>query len=253
MNRILIVNADDCNLTSGVTEGILECHHSGIVTSTTWLVNLPVAKESLFRSVRKSKRLGVGVHLNITLGRPVSDIKKVRSLIDKTGQFKKRPRQLGKSPVAGQVALEYENQISKFRKLFSRKPTHLDTHHQLHDHPLFFKVLVKVAARHRLPIRRSRLMPPFGGQWKTTNYFFGDFSPSGHWRPKSLRSVIGHLPEGISEIMAHPGHNDADLRAVSSFAAGRTAEFRAFSASSLRKHAQVNSVKLRHFGCGILL
>ena len=37
--KVLIVNADDFGLTAGVSRGILEAHRSGIVTSTTLLVN----------------------------------------------------------------------------------------------------------------------------------------------------------------------------------------------------------------------
>ena len=44
--KSLIVNADDCNLTSQVTEAIVKAHENGIVTSTTFLVNLPVGPGS---------------------------------------------------------------------------------------------------------------------------------------------------------------------------------------------------------------
>ena len=66
--KVLIVNADDFGLTAGVSRGILEANRNGIVTSTTLLVNreLPPAQlEEL-----KASGLGVGVHLNLTLGSP---------------------------------------------------------------------------------------------------------------------------------------------------------------------------------------
>ena len=37
--RRLIVNADDFGLTRGVSRGILACYQTGIVTSTTLMVN----------------------------------------------------------------------------------------------------------------------------------------------------------------------------------------------------------------------
>ena len=77
---VLIVNADDFGLTAGVSRGILDAHRTGIVTSTTLLVNraMPPAQiEELTASA-----LGVGVHLNLTLGTPVADPKRVPSLVD---------------------------------------------------------------------------------------------------------------------------------------------------------------------------
>jgi hypothetical protein len=39
----LIVNADDFGMTAGVTEGIVEAHIRGIVTSTSLMVDWPAA------------------------------------------------------------------------------------------------------------------------------------------------------------------------------------------------------------------
>ncbi len=41
--RRLIVNADDFGLSAGVNEGIVEAHVSGIVTSTSLMVDRPAA------------------------------------------------------------------------------------------------------------------------------------------------------------------------------------------------------------------
>lgn len=156
MKRVLIVNADDCNLTSGVTAAILECHDRGIVSSTTFLVNLPVAGKTI-RQIRRRPRLGVGIHLNITLAKPVSSLSNVRSLVGADGNFRKAKDQRRRLPKPAELAVEYQNQILRFQQIFGRHPTHLDTHHQIHDHPHFFRVLTEVARRNRLPVRRSRL------------------------------------------------------------------------------------------------
>ncbi|MBI2164629.1 MAG: ChbG/HpnK family deacetylase [candidate division NC10 bacterium] len=63
MPPFLIVNADDFNLTEGVTRGILEAHRCGIVTSTTVMVNLPGLERSR-DLVREASHLGLGLHLN---------------------------------------------------------------------------------------------------------------------------------------------------------------------------------------------
>ena len=42
MKKQLIVNADDGNLTGGVTRAILDAHDHGIVSSTTLFANMPL-------------------------------------------------------------------------------------------------------------------------------------------------------------------------------------------------------------------
>jgi predicted glycoside hydrolase/deacetylase ChbG (UPF0249 family) len=250
MKQIVIVNADDANLTAGVTDAILECHDEGIVTSTTWMVNFPSDLASV-REVKKRKSLGVGLHLNITRGYPVSPLNEVASLTVAEGEFRVFSPEAGNFPKGNEVALEYRNQIEKFEILFGRMPTHLDTHHQLHDHPFFFHILTAIAHEYRLPIRRSKLMMQsrfFGPGLKSTQYLFGNLNPSGHWQADSLETILGHLPEGLSEIICHPGKNDASLSAVSSFREGREAEYRLFRSPKLRKMLVDRSVTLGHYG-----
>ena len=69
--RRLIVNADDFGVTEGVSRGILRAHREGLVTSTTVLASLP-AQPELDAVARDSAGLGLGLHFNLTLGRPVS-------------------------------------------------------------------------------------------------------------------------------------------------------------------------------------
>ena len=70
MTRRLIVNADDFGLTPGVNAGILSAHHHGIVTSTTLLATAAIDAEQL--AALRDSGLGVGIHVNLTLGRPLS-------------------------------------------------------------------------------------------------------------------------------------------------------------------------------------
>ena len=250
MKRFLIVNADDCNLTRGVTEAILDCHDNGSLTSTTFMINLPLDSRPI-REIKKRKGLGVGLHLNVTLSHPVSKSAKVRSLVDSEGGFRKVAKQFARPPVARELALEYQNQIEKFRKVFGRNPTHLDTHHQVHDAEFFYRVLLEVARRNRLPIRRSRLMLSSRfrpGSVPTTDFIFGNLTAEGYWRRERLLAITDHLPAGTSEIMCHPGRVDRDLRKISSFTTGRGEEWKIFSSAEIRRHLERAGIELTHFG-----
>ena len=151
----LIINADDCNLTPGVTRGILKSHDEGILTSTTVLINLPL-EEKTVRELKMRRELGLGIHLNVTLAGPVSRVSRIPSLLKPGGIFCRPPDYQEKPPSVKEIITEYEAQIRLFEKRFQKLPDHLDTHHHLHDHPLFFGALASVAKKWKLPIRRSR-------------------------------------------------------------------------------------------------
>src|SRR5262245_11890986 len=89
--RTLIVNADDFGLTGAVSRGILEAARRGIVTSTTAIVNRPIAPALV--AELDASGLGVGLHLNLTLGAPVSDPRRVASLVDGQGRFVRDARE----------------------------------------------------------------------------------------------------------------------------------------------------------------
>jgi chitin disaccharide deacetylase len=67
----LIVNADDFGMAPGVNRAILEAHRTGIVTSTSLLAN-GAAFDEAAAAARATPTLAVGVHLNLTQGRPLS-------------------------------------------------------------------------------------------------------------------------------------------------------------------------------------
>lgn len=246
----LIVNADDGNLTAGVTQAILDCHDTGILSSTTWMINLPHSARRV-KEVLSRKHLGVGVHLNLTLGNPITEPKKIPSLLSEDGKFRSVKLQLGNLPRSREVHLEYRSQIERFRRLFGRLPTHLDTHHQVHDHPFFLSVLADIANDYQLPLRRSKLLletSSYDFHFLTSDYLWGDLNPSGYWQRLKLENLLRDLPTGIHEIMCHPGRNDKDLQAVSSFTVGREEEMKLLADPALRVLLGKHSIELSHFG-----
>ena len=63
----LIVNADDFGLTKRVSEGIVDAHRHGIVSSTTLMAN-GGAFEAAVALRRQAPHLGIGAHLNLSEG-----------------------------------------------------------------------------------------------------------------------------------------------------------------------------------------
>lgn len=218
--RHLIVNADDFNLTEGISRAVFLTHDKGIVNSTSVMINLPISK-SQFEGLRRRPNLATGLHLNVTSG--LARFKKADVYL--SGQFD--PRNL---------KTEYNAQIQYFYSIFKRLPDHLNTHHHIHASKKVFSVLAELAAKYQIPIRRVGAIHESPLQKiVTTDYFFGNLSPQKFWTEESLLNFLENLPEGTSEIMCHPGFVDRELRSKSSFLTGRDCERRLFSKNSIRQ------------------
>ena len=202
------------------------------------MMNLPLSDPTV-GEIKKRKSLGLGIHLNVTFARPLSQPSKIPTLLKPDGTFRRPDDYQKKLPSEKEIALEYEAQVKLFEARFEKKPDHLDTHHHLHDHPLFFRALASVARRRRLPIRRSsifqRSLVRETTGLETTDYLFGNLSAAFLWEPVSFGGVVENLPEGTSEIACHPGFYDAFLRKISSLQEVRERELELFSDGRLRK------------------
>ncbi len=87
MTKCLVVNADDFGRTAGVSQGILEAHLNGIVTSTTVMANLPGAAQAVRQALVEAPNLAMGVHLNLTQGTPISPPDALPGLVTPGGGF----------------------------------------------------------------------------------------------------------------------------------------------------------------------
>src|SRR5437764_1133299 len=85
MTRQLVINADDLGLAPGVNRGILEAYEAGTLSSASMMVNTGAFDEAVELIAARAPRLGVGLHLNLIAGRPMST---VPTLADpRTGEF----------------------------------------------------------------------------------------------------------------------------------------------------------------------
>ena len=165
----LIVNADDFGWTEGVNRGIVEAHRNGIVTSTTLLAN-GAAFDAAARLAREERRLGVGVHLNLSDGAPILARWDVASLVNAEGQFSSGPMKLAVRILAGklraaEVEAEWDAQIGKVEKA-GIQPTHLDGHKHVHMLPALFPIALRLAKRHGIGAVRVSVEHFFG--WNGT-------------------------------------------------------------------------------------
>jgi len=245
MIRRLIVNADDFGLTPQVSAGILTAHRHGIVSSTTALVTAALDADAV--SALRESGLGVGLHVNLTLGRPLS---RGRSLVDASGRFVRDPRQAAARAAGRDIEREVTAQIEKFTSLMRRSPTHLDTHHHVGLLDPVTDVVLDAARSLGVPVRsqnESARARARSAGLRTPDHFFGESGPGPYWSLVRTLAHLKKLPFGVSEFMAHPGWFDDEL-AYSRYGRQRETEMVGLGTPAVRAAVESLGIGLCHFG-----
>lgn len=257
MTRRLIVNADDFGRTRGVSAGIVHAHLHGLVTTTTAMVNLPGALQDVAQASQQAPTLGLGVHLNITCGRPVLDPAHVPSLVSPDGSFRAPDALIasGRFPDPVHAQREWRAQIEAFLKTGAQLD-HLDSHHHAAlFSPELWQICLNLAAEFGCGVRPPA--PRETGDDILFSRFPQDaqrFATGEAWRMladcgirspdrlvtrffarrarlATLLSILESVSRGTTELMCHPGWLDAILLRDSSYAHEREAELLALTSS----------------------
>jgi predicted glycoside hydrolase/deacetylase ChbG (UPF0249 family) len=180
----VVFHADDLGLNSSIDSGILDSFANGVLTSTAVLANGPSAEVALKQvlecstkwcdgSLENSRRrlllddrrepFDIGVHLNLTQGRPLTGSRYPSELLDEQGRFPGacklfaallRSRRKWKSRLKAELAA----QIRWVTELGVR-PTHVNGHQYIELYPCVSELVVELLAHFsirvvRLPVER---------------------------------------------------------------------------------------------------
>ena len=116
----LIVNADDLGFTRSINDSIVQCFSFGIVKSTTLMVNQQ-ATEHAVSLIHEGLIPEVGLHLNLTAGKPILPTSLVPDLVDQNGYFLAKHNFKAKVKIdEQQIYNEFEAQYKKSIKLRHR-------------------------------------------------------------------------------------------------------------------------------------
>jgi hopanoid biosynthesis associated protein HpnK len=153
----LIINADDFGLTERINDAIVEGHRKGIVTSTTLMANGPAFDNAAERA-KTERKLGIGIHLNLSEGTPLTDPSQLSCLINETGVFYLSPVQMLRKLMLpgmslGKVEMELRAQIEKVLNA-GIEVTHLDGHKHFHFLPQFLHIAIRLAQEYKIPAIR---------------------------------------------------------------------------------------------------
>lgn len=156
MQRI-IVTADDYGMCEAVDRAIDAGIKNGFITSTNVMLNM----ETLHHAADLRQRfphVSVGVHWNVTTGKPVSDPKSIPSLVTPEGSFwpiREFKRRYSKGLISpADLETELEAQYALFEATCG-KADYWNTHENSSLHTKSFKVFAAVAKRHGVDATRT--------------------------------------------------------------------------------------------------
>lgn len=240
----LIVNADDFGLHPLINAGIIKGHQEGFITSTSLMPSAPCWQEAV-RLAKENPRLGIGVHLTLVGGVPsVLPKEQVSSLLDDDGLFLPDYVAFAKRYYSGAVKkaeLEAELRAQLERALSCGvNITHIDSHQHTHVLPGINSLVLKLSNEYNIiRVRIPKEGYLFTGGFQTgvgrligrsglsfcadmaalradslglrhPQHFYGMLA-GGHLNAQLIANILRQLPEGVSEIMTHPGLDSTAL------------------------------------------
>src|SRR5262249_52082316 len=146
--------------------------------------------------------LGVGVHLNLTLGSPVASAKRVPSLVDAEGRFVRDAREAAARARIDEARIELGTQIDAFRTIMGRFPTHLDSHHPVGGHAPILERALDFARALKGPVRSQDALVRAAARQRgirTPDHFMGESGPEPYWSRERTLAHLSSLPAGVSE------------------------------------------------------
>jgi len=225
----LIVNADDYGYFPCISQGIVEAAKAGALTATGIMANSPDLKTQL-GWLDAVEGLDLGVHLNLTSGRPVTAAmadklsywngcfpgKYLMSLMILTGKIRTQD-----------VVIEWRAQIEACRH---KKLLFLNSHEHIHMLPILFPLALSLAQDYEIPhvrftqaewlgsfnaptLVRNTLMQAMQcinrHRTKLQAPLFLGLNRSGKLDYDYLATIFAKLKPGESyELMCHPGRLD---------------------------------------------
>jgi hopanoid biosynthesis associated protein HpnK len=279
MDKRIIINADDFGLCSGVNQAVAQAHSSGVLTSTTIMANMPAA-EAAVKLVKQMPDLGVGVHLNLFNGRPLSKDESVNFLLDNTGCFALSPAKLlllsmARRKIRNAIRTEFTAQI-QWVVDNGIKPTHLDSHKHIHCFPAIFPIVCDLARRFEIKAVRFIFepkevlampwpLPSEGGRKRArkarilarinrlqnsdllkTDCLLG-VAHMGKIDVNFFKAVALYNPAATAEIMSHPGFDD-ETEKRKSIVHQRKSELDALCSERTKQYLGNAGVKLVNYG-----
>ncbi|XP_029961638.1 carbohydrate deacetylase [Salarias fasciatus] len=159
---LLVVTGDDFGYCPRRTRGIVDGFLSGGVSNVSLLVNGSAAEEAA--RLAKRHRIPIGLHANLTEGRPVCPLPQHTSTLTTPHGFFHGKMGFRQALQRGQLSMEQVEaelraQVRLFVDLMGHLPEHMDGHQHVHVLPEVRDVFAQVLSELRIPYTRVPVEP----------------------------------------------------------------------------------------------
>lgn len=241
--RVLLC-ADDFAMTDGISTGIAELAAAGRLSATSAMVTTAHWPDHAARLTPLRDTLAVGLHFNLTLGRPLGAM----PVLAPTGDFPALSRVMelafSRRLNSAEIAAELTRQLDRFTQVWGHAPDFIDGHQHVHVLPMVRGAVLKTLLE-RFPNTKPLLRDPvdkpavivargaavpkalalatlatgFGRRARRmgfpTNRGFAGVSPFDRAMPYSEEFMRFFTWVGARHlVMCHPGYPDAELQRI---------------------------------------
>ena len=226
-SKLLIIHADDLAVAHSVDTASFDALEKGAVTSASIMMPCPWVSE-VAAYAQAHPEADLGLHLTLTSEwatyrwGTVASPDKVSSLLNPAGTLWNDTPLVGQHAKAEEAEIELRAQVERALSL-GIHPTHLDTHMgAVLASPQIFAAYVKVAHDYRLPFLAVRI-PGVSDKLMSlllekdvvldSLVIAGPGIAGSAWNDFYLNAIKAMKP-GLTEMIVHLGHDDAELQAV---------------------------------------
>jgi len=273
-SRTVILCADDYGLSDGVSRGIAELAEMGRLSATGAMTNMPGWRRAAPDLKPLRRRIGIGLHLNLTTGAPLANMPRLAP----TGRFPPLKEliadaflgRLDRTEIMGEIA----RQLDAFQEAHGEAPSFVDGHQHVHVLPGVRGALLQVLRQRghaggfwlrdpadgtvsilRRPIGRAKALAvgAFARGFAreahaagfVTNRGFSGFAPfdlsvPAHRIFEAAFSNLGRAPL----VMCHPGYGDDALRGLDPAVESRVAELEYLRSDAFGELLEARGIRL---------
>lgn len=273
----IIVNADDFGRHKLINEAVERGVQHGCIRSAT-LMPGGDAFEDAVEVARKNPDLGVGIHFTLVNGNPLLPAKEIPSLVDETGKFLDDYTIFVKHFLQGRIHIEEVQrelaaQLQKMQRT-GLTLTHVDSHQHMHTLPGLIACVLELADGAGIRAIRVPKTPIFCGANGGLGQLIGRLglctlaklaaykaAGRGFVMPDHFTGIVAgeavdtalfkelavSLQLGVTEVMLHPGTDNAVLQAACGWQHDFEAELSAVTDTEVLRLLQEKGIRCSNF------
>lgn len=250
--KYLITVADDFGFTPGINKGCIEAYKEGILTEMSFMVDSPGSDDAV-ELVKRHEVKGIGIHLTL-------------NDLNSTGKYyrTKDYEDLLQNGDSKKLQSRINDELKQFEDLFGRVPSHINSHHSLHQHEKIINVVAEYAGENNLFVRRATSFTDgksvgvkdeneinniiLGTGAKVTDNIFehikSTYVESFEGFIKDLKEVLDNT---VTEAFFHPAYVDDLLRSYSSLTDDRERDLKLLKDKGFKNKILKLGFKIKNF------